>query len=151
MPRLPGYFHPLAGGNPQRGLTVRPIRRVPIEAYTSKVQGVPLQGGQGQAIVSGGTATITVGPQGLGVIWYPVQCNVSSSVGANDLSTVAVYLGQITVGTLQGGQSYAGGGDTVALAVQQMAPGQNLIAVWSDAVNGSTVYLNVTGTMDAPA
>jgi len=151
MPRLPSWAHPLAGGQAQRGLAVRPIRRTPIEAYTSKVQGVPLQGGQGQAVVEGGTATITVGPQGLGVLWYPVQVTVSSSVGALDTSTVAVYLGQISVGTLQGGQSYAGGGDVVALAIQVMAPGQNLIAVWSNATNGSTVYLNVNGTMDAPA
>jgi hypothetical protein len=151
MPRLPVWAHPLAGGQAQRGVAARPIRRTPIEAYQGKVQGVPLQGGQGQAVVAGGTATITVGPQGLGVLWYPVQVTVSSSVGALDTSTVAVYLGQISVGTLQGGQSYAGGGDVVALAVQVMAPGQNLIAVWSNAVNGSTVYLNVTGTMDAPA
>jgi hypothetical protein len=94
-------------------------------------------------------ATLTVGPQGLGNVWYPVQCTISSSVGAADNSTVAVYLGSQAQQNLQGGQSYAGGGDVVALSVAAMTPGDLLIAVWSNPTPGSTIAFNILGTMDA--
>jgi hypothetical protein len=152
--RVPGWIHPLAGGNPAplRGVAARRITPVGIGAYGRLVQGVPLQGGQGQAIVgSGGGATITVGPVGLGVVWYPGQATVSSSVGPLDTSTVLVYLGPQSLGTLLTNVALAGGGSVLSLAVQSMSPGQYFTAVWSGGTTGSIVYLNVTGTMDALA
>jgi hypothetical protein len=131
---------------------MRPIPRVRITRYTRGVQGVPLTGGQVTGIVSGaGTVTLKVGPQGLGNIWYPVQCTISTSTGALDNSTCAVYLGSQAQQNLQGGQSYAGGGDVVALSVQSMTPGDLLIAVWTGAVPGAIAAVNMTGTMDALA
>jgi hypothetical protein len=62
-----------------------------------------------------------------------------------------VYLGAIAAQNLQGGQSYAGGGDTVALSVPSMSPGQLLIAVWSGAIPGAIAAMNIIGTMDALA
>jgi hypothetical protein len=126
------------------------IRSVPVQAFTRKLTGVPLTGGQAQTIVAAnGTATVSVGPQGLGNVWYPAQANISTSTGAADNSTCSVYLGAIAAGNLQGGQSYAGGGDTVGLAVPSMSPGQLLIAVWSGGVPGALATVNIIGTMDS--
>jgi hypothetical protein len=131
---------------------VQPVRRVAQQQFTRQVQGVPLTGGQGQAVVNGaGVATVKVGPQGLGTTWYPAAANISTSTGAADTSTCAVYIGAQAQQNLQGGQSYAGGGDTVALSVISMQPGDLLIAVWSGAVPGATAVLNVTGTQDVQA
>jgi hypothetical protein len=96
-------------------------------------------------------ATISVGPHGLGTTWYPVQCTISSSVGAADTSTCAVYLGSQVQQNLQGGQSYAGGGDVVALSVVSMTPGDLLIAVWTGGTPGSQVAVNVQGTQNVLA
>ena len=152
MVRRPAWIHNLAGANPQRGLVAFPARRVPMEQFRRQLSGVPLTGGQGQAVVSaGGTARVSVGPQGLGTVWYPSQCVVSTSTGANDVSTCAVYLGSQALQNLQGGQSYAGGGDTIGLSVTSMTPGDLLIAIWESAVPGATAAINVQGTMDALA
>ena len=129
-----------------------PARRVPQERFSRLLSAIPLTGGQGQAIVNGsGAARVSVGPQGLGTTWYPSQCTISTSTGANDISTCAVYLGSQAQQNLQGGQSYAGGGDTVGLSVVSMTPGDLLIAVWSGAVPGATAAINIQGTMDALA
>jgi hypothetical protein len=154
MPRWPSYPRGagparVAASQQQRGIRYRPIVRVPIVRYSSKLQGVPLTGGQVTGLVgAGGSVTLKVGPQGLGNIWYPVQCTISTSTGALDTSTCAVYLGSQAQQNLQGGQSYAGGGDVVSLSVQSMSPGDLLIAVWSGAVPGALAAVNVTGTMD---
>ncbi len=132
------------------GTGQRRIRTVPQQAFTRALTGVPLTGGQAQTTISGaGTATVAVGPQGLGNVWFPAQANISTSTGAADNSTCSVYLGSIAAANLQGGQSYAGGGDTVGLAVPSMSPGQLLIAVWSGAVPGALATLNIIGTMDS--
>ena len=152
MVRRPAWIHPLAATGRQRGLVAFPARRVPIEHFVRQISGVPLTGGQAQTVVNGaGVATCRVGPQGLGTVWYPSQCTVSTSTGAADASTVAVYLGSQAQQNLQGGQSYAGGGDTIGLSVVSMTPGDLLIAVWSGAVSGATAVINVLGTMDAIA
>jgi len=123
-----------------------------MHRFTRQLQSVPLTGGQVTGLVPGsGTVTLKVGPQGLGVVWYPVQCTISTSTGAADVSTCAVYIGAQAQQNLQGGQSYNGGGDVVALSVQSMTPGDLLIAVWSGAVPGATAAINITGTMDALA
>ena len=123
---------------------------VPPSAFTQPVTGIPLTGGQAQTTVgAGGTAQVSVGPVGLGVTWYPAQANISTTTGALDTSTCSVYIGSIAVANLQGGQSYAGGGDTVALSVPSMTQGDLLIAVWSQANPGDLATLNIIGTMDA--
>jgi hypothetical protein len=133
-----------------RGTGAQPITPVPMQAFSQVVQGVPLTGGQAQTTVSAaGTATVSIGPSGVGTIWYPAQCTVSTSTGAADTSTCAVYLGAQTQANLQGGQSYAGGGDVVALSVPALAQGQLLIAVWTGAKPGDLATINIIGTMDA--
>jgi hypothetical protein len=140
----------VTGSQQRRGLVRQPIRRVQITRYARKLTGTPLTGGQKTATVNAlGSATISIGPQGLGNIWYPVQCTISTSIGAADLSTCAVYLGSQAQQNLQGGQSYAGGGDVVSLSVQSMSPGDLLIAVWTGGTPGSIAAVNVTGTMDS--
>jgi hypothetical protein len=128
------------------------IVSVPQERFVRQLQGIPLTGGQAVTTVSaGGTATVKIGPAGLGVVWYPNSANISTSTGAADNSTCSVYLGAIAAQNLQGGQSYAGGGDTVALSVPAMSPGQLLIAVWTGATPGAIAALNIIGTMDCLA
>lgn len=131
------------------GSGMQPIRRVPIGAYSQRVTGIILTGGQAQATVGGaGTATASIGPQGLGTVWYPAQATISTTTGAADNSTCAIYLGAIGAPNLLVGQSYAGGGDTVALAVPSLTPGGLLIAVWAGGHPGDAATINIVGTMD---
>lgn len=134
-----------------RGTGQQPIIRVPVGAYTSKIQGVPLTGGQAQGIVSGGgTVTLTAGPQGLANVWYPAQVTLSTTTGLSggiDTSTVAVYLGSQGVPiTLVG--SIFGGNGVLALAIPSMSPGQVLIAKWTGGHAGDTAAFNIIGSMD---
>jgi hypothetical protein len=157
--RIPAWIHPQAAGRTLDKLQLRPgypagsgARRlvpVSITRFRTQVTGVSLAGAQAQATVnSAGTATCKVGPQGLGVTWYPSSVVVSTSVGATDAATAACYVGSIAAMNLQGGQSYAGGGDTIGLSVQTMTPGDLLIVVWTGATPGSTATMNVVGTQD---
>jgi hypothetical protein len=57
----------------------------------------------------------------------------------------------VALANLQGGQSYAGGGDVISLTVPGMTPGDLLIIVWAGATVGSVVTVNVQGTQDALA
>lgn len=119
--------------------------RPSIGAYRRR-ETVPITGATGQATFSaGGAATVTTGPQGLGTIWYPQACTVSTSVGATDPATVTIYLGPQAVLTLVVGQSYAGGGDTVGLSSPPLAPGQFLTAVWAGGTSGAKASLIVYG------
>lgn len=157
MPRLPPYAHSQAarraGGKLAwmpgwRGTGAQPIRRVPITAYTRLITNVPLNGGQAQGKASGATLTLSVGPQGLGTVWYPIQATISTSIGPLDTSTALVYLGvQGTPASLVG--SVFGGNGTVALAIPQMVPGQTLITVWSNLTAGEICAVNIIGTMSA--
>lgn len=157
--RRPRLWHPLAPaswGNRQQwrpgyqGTGMQPIRRVPQTAFTRQVTGIQLNGGQAQSKISaGGTATVSIGPTGLGTIWYPAQATISTTSGTADNSTCLIYLGANGVPNLQVGQSYAAGADTVALAVPAMAVGQLLIAVWSGGVHNDLATINILGTMDA--
>ena len=159
MPRRPSGLHfsaPASWGGKLSwrpglaGSGMRPVRRVPITYYTRRVQGIPLTGGQAQGTISSkGVATVQVGPAGLGTTWYPAQATISTTTGAADTSTCQIYLGAKNVPNLLVGQSYAGGGDTVALAVPAMAVGQLLIAVWSGGNSGDKATINILGTMDA--
>jgi hypothetical protein len=141
---------PRAASGPQRGVRYRPITREPVTRYRRKRENIPLTGGQVTGIVgAGGGVTLKVGPQGLGNVWYPVQCTISTSTGAADTSTCAVYLGSQAQQNLQGGQSYAGGGDVVALSIASMSPGDLLIAIWTGATAGAIAAVNIQGTMEA--
>jgi hypothetical protein len=134
---------------PARGAQVWRIPRVPVEAYTRRLTGLLLTGGQAQGIITGaGALTLSVGPQGLGNVWYPVQVTLSTATGVFDGSTANVYLGAQGVPITLVGTLYSGNG-TVALAIPPMTPGQVLIVVWSAGNPGDTAAMNVLGTMDA--
>lgn len=122
---------------------------VPIGAYTQKISGVPLTGGQASGLVGGGGAlTLQVGPQGLGTLWYPAQATISTSTGALDTSTALAYLGVGGVPTMLIATVYSGNG-TIAVAVPPMQPGDFLIVSWTGAHPGDVASVNVIGTMDA--
>jgi len=153
-----GVFHPQAARPARnqlayrpgwRGSGMQPMRRVPIGAYTSRATSVPLTGGQNQAAVpSSGNLTLTVGPQGLGTVWYPAQITLSTTTGALDTSVALVFLGSQGVPITQVGSVFSGNG-VVALAIPSVSPGQVLIVQWTGAHPGDIAALNVVGTMDA--
>jgi hypothetical protein len=133
-----------------RGTGMRRPLRPAIGAYSQRLTGVPIAGATAQVTVQAdGSATAQVAPQGLGTTWYPQQANISTSTGADDSSTCAIYLGASALNSLQVGQSYAGGGDTVGLSVPALTPGGLLIAVWTGGVPGDLATLSIIGTQDA--
>jgi hypothetical protein len=137
---------------PGRSVAARPIRRIAVQRYTRPLTGVPLTGGQAQAIVSGsGAAQVSIGPNGLGTIWYPVQATVQTTTGVLDTSTFNLYLGPAGVPITLVGTLFPGGSGTVALAIPSMSPGQYLIGVWSGGHAGDLASVNVIGTMNALA
>lgn len=128
---------------------MQPVRRPGIEAYTGKVQGVPLTGGQVQGIIpASGTLALRVGPQALGTVWYPAQATVSTATGALDTSVALVWLGPLISPQTLVGTVYTGNG-TVALAIPDMSPGQVLITQWTGGHPGDVAAVNIIGTMDA--
>jgi len=159
MPRFPPgwgqYFHPqrlksnqLAWRPGWRGSGQQPITAIPVTRYRGKITGVPLTGGQAQGVIASNALMLSIGPQGLGTVWYPVQVTLSTTTGALDTSTALVYLGPLTTPATLVGTVYSGNG-TVALAIPSMSPGQFLVIKWSGAHNGDIAAANVIGTMDA--
>lgn len=149
MVRVPKGWHPYAGALPAHGAKVLSIPRVPIEAYSRRLTGLPLTGGQVQGVIpASGNLSLSVGPQGLGNIWYPVQVTLSTTTGALDVSTALVYLGAQGIPITLVGTVYSGNG-TVALAIPPMSPGQVLIIAWAGGHTGDKAAANVLGTMDA--
>jgi hypothetical protein len=110
---------------------------------------VTLKGMAPSPAVVGGLATITVGPQGLGNVWYPAQATIFTTSGITDTSTCNLYLGPAGVPVTLVATFYPGGQGTAGLAIPSMAPGQYLIAVWTGGNPGDVASLNVIGTMDA--
>jgi hypothetical protein len=109
---------------------------------------VPLTGAQAQGLIAGdGTLSLTIGPQGLGTVWYPIQVTVSTTTGQLDTSTVNIYLGPLTTPATLVGTGFGNG--TYALAIPSMSPGQYLVIAWAGGKNGDTAAANVIGTMDA--
>jgi hypothetical protein len=158
MPRVrlpgPAYFHYPAAGRQKNKLLLRPVQGrpavIPVTAYTQPITGVPLTGGQGQAVVSsGGTATISVGPNGLGNVWYPASATIMTTSGVNDNSTCNLYLGPAGQGITLIATFYPGGTGTAGIAVPSMTPGQYLIAEWTGANPGDHASINIVGTMDS--
>lgn len=149
-PRWPRGLHLNAGSLPNTGGRFRSVPRLPLEAYRRKITGIPLQSGQAQGTIpASGTLTLTIGPQGLGTVWYPVQITLTTTTGQLDTSLANIYLGPlVTPATIVG----TGLGNGVyALAIPPMTPGQYLIVVWTGGTNGDTAAANVIGTMDALA
>lgn len=129
---------------------VTPMRRpatVPVSAYNQRVR-TPITGGYGSATVASGTATVTLGPQSVGTVWYPQQAAIATTTGAADASTCTLFVGPLGLLTQIGSQSYAGGGDSLGLAVPALFPGYFLVAVWSGAHNGDLAVLTVYGQQD---
>lgn len=120
------------------------IPSTPPELYRPLLR-VPLTDGVGQAVVSGGTATVTVGPQGLGTRWYPVKVDIATSSGPADTSTLQLFLGTTALANLIASTSYTAGGDTFGLSGSIMDPGDYLIGVWSGAHNGDVATMRITG------
>ena len=92
--------------------------------------------------------SLSVGPQGLGNVWYPVQVTLSTTTGLFDTSTAQVYLGAQGIPVTLVGTLYSGNG-TVALAIPPMTPGQALITTWTGGTPFDVAAMNVLGTMDA--
>jgi hypothetical protein len=121
-----------------------------MEHYTKQIT-APLQGGQGQAVVSGGTATVSVGPTGAGVIWYPTQITISTTTGIEtglDTSIANAYLGPAGVPVTALTTVYGGNG-LIGVTLPNLQGGQYLIVIWTGAKNGDTAAVNMTGTMTA--
>lgn len=95
-----------------------------------------------------GEGIVSVGPQGLGNVWYPAQCTISTTSGVNDNSVFSLYLGPAGVPVTLVGQAFPGGSGTLAVAVPSMTPGQYLIGVWTGGNPGDVASINVIGTMD---
>jgi hypothetical protein len=133
---------------------ITPIRRphtVPIWEYTMPVR-TDIPNGYGTSVVSaGGAATVTVGPQGVGTVWYPVLAAISTTTGTADASTCQLFVGPLSQLQLINGTSYAGGGDSIGLGVPPLRPGYFIVAVWAGGHTGDTAALAVYGTQDVLA
>jgi len=150
---MPRYgFHPLAGSGRaaafRSSFAPRRIPRPPVEVYERPIRTILAQAGT-SVVSMAGAATVQLGPSGLGTRWYPTQANVSTTSGAADVSTVALYRGGIAIANLLGGSSYAGGQDTIGLNLEPLDPGDLLIAVWSGGKTGDTATLVIHGEQDA--
>jgi hypothetical protein len=130
------------------GMPLRP--RPPVALYRRRVR-TTLTNGTGQATVTGGTATVRLGPQGLGTVWYPQAATIATTSGAADASTCTIYLGAQAVLPQIVGQSYAGGGDSVGLSSPPLTPGLFLIAVWVSAHSGDQATLVIYGDQEVLA
>lgn len=153
LPRIPFPVPAIrAGGWQSTGYRLVPMTRPPVLhiRHYQRVTGVPLQPSSGQAVVSGGIASVSLGPSGLGNIWYPTQITVATTTGPLDTSTCSVYLGPSTSGATLLGQVFSGNG-VLAAALPPIQPGEFLIAAWTAAHNGDTAIVNIQGTMDALA
>lgn len=152
--RLPWGMHlPAAGrgvptdswrpGSNGSGMALR--GRPSIGGYQQQTR-TPITGNSQQATFNAqGTATIRLGPNGLGTTWYPQAATVATSVGANDAATVTIYKGAQAVLTVVVGQSYSGGGDTVGLSSPPLQPGEQLIAIWTGGTSGKFASLVIYG------
>jgi hypothetical protein len=98
---------------------------------------------------TGGPNLVSVGPQGLGTTWYPVQATISTTTGVLDASTFNLYLGPAGVPITLVGTLFPGGAGTIALAIPSMQPGQFLIGVWQGGKPGDVAAMNVIGLMSA--
>src|SRR5215469_322787 len=152
MVRLPpGWIlHPYGQSGRGRSPQLRTIRRTDPRQYVVRLTGIPLQPAQAQALVpaSGNVNLPSIGPTGLGNIWYPAQATVSTTTGVFDSSQFRLYLGSVNLPITLVGQCQGGAG-TIAVALPPMQPGQYLIGVLTGGHPGDLVAMNVIGVMDA--
>ena len=126
---------------------------IPQNLYTRR-QRSPITGGYALTTVAAdGSASITVGPAGVGTIWYPQAVAIGTTTGAADGSTCTLYLGPILdngkpQGQQIGGQSYNGGGDTFGVAIPPMWPGYFVGAIWAGGNPGDVAFFQIYGDMD---
>jgi len=105
------------------------------------------------AATTPGIAQVSLGPAGLGNIWYPAQVTLSTTTGIAagfDSSVANLYLGSAAQATTLLGTVFGGNG-IVAAALPNIQPGIYLIAQWSTATPGDVASMNVSGVMDALA
>lgn len=151
MTRIHGWHLPTPARPSVPSRVARPTRArtAPIGAYSQRLDGLPLVGGQILTTLSGsGAARGQVGPTGLGTVWYPASVSIDTSVTPFDTSTVNVYVGPSLVPTTLVG-TLIGGSGVVALALPSLSPGLLIIVDWTGGTAGSTVSANVIGTMSA--
>jgi len=147
----PAFHSPAQSGRAGRP-KLTPIPRQSIFDYSARVTGVPLQPSQAQGIIPGsGSLTVTLGPTGVGNVWYPAQATISTTTGVFDSSTFKLFLGPAGIPIQMVGTLFPGGSGTIALAIPSMSPGQYLIGVWTGAHPGDLASLNIIGAMDALA
>lgn len=134
--------------NRPRPVVTRPAT-VPVEQFTVRRTGVPLTGGQALGVIPGGGAlTLSIGPQGLGTVWYPAQVTTTTTSGVNDVSTCLVYMGAAGVPTTLMGTLYPGGAGVLAVAFPPLTVGLFIIAEFTGGHATDIAAVNVTGTMD---
>lgn len=109
----------------------------------------PGEGTETATVNAQGAAIVSVGPDGLNT-WYVSYAAISTTTGADDVSTAACIVGPIAAGIVPGGQSYAGGGDSIGLGNQQLKPGDYVTVVWTGGNPGDTATLTVNGVQDIP-
>lgn len=123
----------------------------PAQHVYSQVRTAPIGGnGVGQSVVgAGGSATVRIGPAGVGTRWYPQQVTIATTTGPADTSTAIGYLGPVAVASQTLFTSQSGGGDVIGLAIPMMQPGDLLTVVWSGAKVGDHATLVIIGDQDA--
>ena len=137
------------------GFTMRRAASTAPGQYQGSQATVITGGYAAKVVPASGVVTIYCGPAGLGMTWYPQAVAISTTTGANDASTCALYLSPLQNGatlapsTQIGGQSYAGGGDTIGIAVPPLWPGMFIIAQWTGAKTGDLAALQVYGQQRA--
>jgi hypothetical protein len=152
MPRVPRGLHYYAGGLPNIGQRAYAPTRPAVEDFIGVQSGVPLNDGQGQAVVpASGTVTVRIGPSGLGTVWYPAAVTVSTTTGVNDPSVCNIYAGpaNLQTPTTLLGTIPSGGAGVLAAAVPPLPVGWFLAAVWTGATQGDIAAVNVTGSKTA--
>ena len=147
----PPKLAPNIAGKPTGFTNMRPAS-APVGAFDSQAIVEVIPGGYAAGTVAAsGSVTLTCGPMGLGTVWYPSMAAISTTTGALDTSTCALYLSPLTDGNAQvpttqiGGQSFAGGGSSIGLAGTPMYPGYYVVAVWTGATAGDQATLTVYG------
>lgn len=152
MPRWPRGLHPSAGsGTPFLQPSRRP-RVTPFEAFTYRLTQVPIGGGQATGMISAaGAATVQLGPQGIGTVWYPASVSVTTTTGPLDTSSCDIYVGPGAVLAAQSviGTIYPAGRGVLAMALPPMPVGWYLTAVWTGGHDGDLATVNVIGSMEA--
>lgn len=152
MPQVPEGLHRQAGSGRATGFTFLRRRVVPIEQFGGRHQGIPINDGQGQTTVaSNGSATVQLGPQGIGTVWYPAAVTVYTTSGLNDTSVANVYAGPAgyLAPTTLLGTIPTGGAGVLAAAVPPMPVGWYLTVTWTGGKQGDIAAVNVTGSKDA--